>query len=447
MTTEQLVGDARAIFEAAVANVDVSLLMRRMNWEKILGQADSFAHIRVVGAGKAAMAMAGALEQIPGLKITEGQVVVPPGYVGEYPPLMPKPAQIEVVEGGHPLPDSAGAEAAERALTLAGVSDESDLLLVLLSGGGSALWPAFSEGITMEDARVASAVLINGGADISQINTVRKHLSRISGGRLAQAAFPATVLALVLSDVIGDDFSVIASGPTVPDRTTYQDAVLVLQQFDLWEEVPSSVRARLRFGRDRHISDTPVPRDPVFRRVITMLLGSNRDALRAAAKTAEKLGYQVEIRSNRQQGLAREVGEEMARQVTHAKSGRPLCQLWSGETTVNVTGDGKGGRNQELALAAGIEISRTDLLCVLLSGGTDGRDGPTDAAGAWVTPDMMRRAEESGIDAQAMLENNDAYHFFEATRGLLKTGPTHTNVMDLQIGLTAASHSVSADMR
>ncbi|WP_166977519.1 glycerate kinase type-2 family protein [Rhodocaloribacter litoris] len=429
------VADAEAIYRAAVSGVRPDRLMERIEWDKLLGGLDTFSRVVVVGAGKAAMAMAGAVEARFGSRIEGGLVVVPHGYRATLPATIPPPGRIEVVEAGHPLPDEAGMAAAERTLALARACRAGDLLLVLLSGGGSALWPAFVDGITLEAAQTTFQLLLHSGADIHQINVVRKHLSRIGGGRLAATAFPATVVAFAISDVVGDDLSVIASGPTVPDRSTFREAIQVLQQFDLWERVPAPVRSHLRGGRDTPELETPKPGHPAFRRTLTLLVGSNRHALQAAAHEARRRGYRPLLVTDRLTGEARQAGVEVARRALQAAGGPATCLLWGGETTVTVENGGRGGRNQELALAAALQIEGAGQPVVVVSGGTDGRDGPTDAAGAWVTPETVPEARRGGLDPETALERHDAYPFFEALGTLLKTGPTHTNVMDVQIAL------------
>ncbi len=428
------VHDVRALYHAALRGVRPGALLDRLDFERMLGPPGAFRRIVVVGAGKAAMAMAGAIEARLGDALTEGLVVVPHGYPETFPEGLPRPRRIAVAEGGHPLPDASGVAATLRTLALAEGCGPDDALIALLSGGGSALWSAFAEGITLGDARALYRLLLRSGADIGRMNTVRKHVSRIAGGRLAEAAYPATVLAPALSDVVGDDLSVIASGPTVPDRTTFRDAVLVLQQFDLWEKAPASVRMHLRRGREDPSMETPKPGRPAFERALTVLIGSNRDALRAAAAEAGRRGYAVRIVSDRVTGEAREVGRRQA-EAALAVRDAPVCLLWGGETTVAVRGAGKGGRNQELALAAALALEGASRPVAFLSGGTDGRDGPTDAAGAWGTNETIPDARARGLDPEAFLENNDAYTFFEHVGTLLKPGPTHTNVMDVQIAL------------
>ncbi len=429
-----LVHDARAIFDAAVAAVmPAGLLDAAASWDP--PTLDAYRRVVLVGAGKAAMAMAGTLEARLGDRIDTGLVVVPHGYRTTLQAGQPAPQRVEVVEAGHPVPDAAGARAAQRTLGLAEALGPDDLLLVALSGGGSSLWPAFAEGLSLDDAQQTFRLLLHSGADIHAVNTVRRHLSEIGGGKLARAAHPATVLALVISDVVGDDLAVIASGPTVPDPTTLADALAVLERFGLMKRVPASVRAHLT----REVS---APESPDFERVQTMLVGSNRDALAAARAEAERRGYVVRLHPESLTGEAREVGRRLARAALDVEASAPTCLLWGGETTVTVTGDGRGGRNQELALAAALELDSlprpsggADREVLLLSGGTDGIDGPTDAAGAWATPQTAARARALGLDPEGHLARNDAYPFFDALGQLLRPGPTHTNVMDVQIAL------------
>lgn len=381
------------------------------------------------------MAMAGAVEEALGTSVSEGLVVVPHGYRQTFPTSQRAPERITVTEAGHPVPDASGAEAAERALSLATSCGEGDLVLVLLSGGGSALWPAVAPGLTLADVQAVSRLLLESGAAIEEINAVRKHLSRISGGRLAAAAYPADVRTLALSDVVGDDLAVIASGPTVPDPSTFDQAAGVLRQYGLWEQTPEAARAHLEQGIEGAVPETPKPGDPVFGQARTVLVGSNRTALEAARREAETRGYQARVVAEGVTGEAREVGRRLAATVRDVPNAEAACLLWGGETTVTVRGTGRGGRNQEVALAAALALADVRRPLVLLSGGTDGIDGPTDAAGAWATPGTASEARQRGLDPEAFLQDNDAYAFFEAMDALLKPGPTHTNVMDVQIAL------------
>jgi hydroxypyruvate reductase len=374
------------------------------------------------------MAMAGALEGRLGETLDGGLVVVPHGYRATFPAGQPAPRRVAVVEAGHPVPDARGLGAAKGTLALARRLGPDDLLVVALSGGGSALWPAFAGEISLEDAQWTFRLLLRSGADIHAVNTVRRSLSAIGGGGLARAATPTHILTLAISDVVGNDLATIASGPTGPDPTTAADAVAVLERFGLWDRVPASVREHL--GRDRDAAS-----DRGFDHVRTVLIGSNRDALAAARAEAERRGYTVHLHPEPVTGEAREVGRRLAREALDLDADRPTCLLWGGETTVTVTGDGRGGRNQEVALAAALALEGAERDLVLLSGGTDGIDGPTDAAGAWAAPQTVEQARALGFDAADHLARNDAYPLFDTLGHLLKPGPTHTNVMDVQVAL------------
>lgn len=440
---------ARRIHEAAVAGAQPAPLLRRL-----VGRvgADALAprplarydRVTVVGAGKAALAMAGAIEPLlaeAGARLAGGEVVVPHGYAAHVPATVRAPATIAVREAAHPLPDADGDAAARAALARARACGPGELLLVLLSGGASALWSACAPGVPPADARAVVQRLQRAGADIAALNTVRRQLSLLGGGRLA-AATRADVATLALSDVVGDDAAVIGSGPTVPDPTTPADAVRVLRAFDAWDAASGAVRAHLQRP------PSPPAAAPASR---LHLLGGVADALAAARVAAEGLGYAATVRGAALRGEARTAGalvaraamaQAVAREVADA---RPACLLWGGETTVTVRGRGRGGRNQELALAAALTLDgavragtlAADADLVVLSGGTDGIDGPTDAAGAWATPRTVADARARGVDAARALADNDAYAFFDAAGGLLRPGPTHTNVMDVQVALAA----------
>ena len=443
MLQEQRIADVRAIYEAAVRAVQARTLLRQIDLDEHLRRPlSAYRRMVVLGAGKASMAMAGALEEQLGEAVMEGIVVVPHGYRQTLPGTERMPHRIEVVEAGHPVPDEVGLQAATRALEKAEACGADDLVLVLISGGGSALWPAVAPGLALADVQAVSKRLLESGAAIQEINAVRKHLSRIKGGRLAAAAYPADVLALVLSDVVGNDLSTIASGPTVPDAYTFGQAVDVLRRYALWDRVPEAVRAHLASGVEDPTMETPKPGSEIFEQTRTVLIGSNRTALEAARREADVRGYDTQIVADGVTGEAREVGRELARVALDppdtkklASDVRPVCLIWGGETTVTVRGDGRGGRNQEVALAAALALDGAPREVVFLSGGTDGIDGPTDAAGAWSTPQTVSEARQRGLDPEAFLQNNDAYSFFEALGALLKPGPTHTNVMDIQVAL------------
>ncbi len=428
--------DARAIYEAAVRRVQADRLLTDVDWQTWARRPlDAYRRVVVAGLGKASMAMAGVVEAMLEDRLDEGAAVVPHGAPATLPPSLPKPQRVEILGAGHPLPDEGSQRAARRLLALAGSCMEEDLLLVLISGGGTSLCNDFF--VPLEDAQRTYEKLLGAGADIHAMNTVRKHLSRFGGGRLARAAHPAEVLALVVSDVVGDDLSVIASGPTVPDPSTFDDAQAVLRAFDLWEGVPESVRRHLTEAAD----ETPKADDPVFAKTTTRLIGTNRLALEAARREAEARGYHATLIADDVTGEAREVGPQLVRQALEAAGDAPRCLLWGGETTVTLRGDGKGGRNMEMALAAALAldgVEREACEIVFLSGGTDGIDGPTDAAGAWATPRTAARARQLGLDPQQHLAANDSYPFFDRLGQLLRPGPTHTNVMDVQVALVVS---------
>lgn len=430
---DRRVAEAREIFHAALRGVRPNYLFDRIPLRAVSEKPLSeYRDVYVVGGGKASLVMAGAVESVADGEVTDSLLTVPHGYPETLPDWARAPGEIEVVEAAHPIPDRSGVEATARMLELCNRAGEEDLVLVLLSGGGSALLPQFAGEIELEDACVLQERLLESGATIHETNAVRKHCSVIKGGQMVRRAHPAHVRTLVLSDVVGNDLSVIASGPTVPDPSTFGDAVDVLRRYGLWESVPGPVRRHLDWGREGVVEETCKEGDPVFDRASTAILGSNRDALKSARKKALELGFRTEVLADDLTGEAREVGRRLVRHGLEEPVDGPVCLLWSGETTVTVRGDGVGGRNQELALAAALEMEGIDVPMVLLSAGTDGVDGPTDAAGAWATPRTARRGRRAGCDPEAHLRDNDSHTFFEAVDGLIQTGPTHTNVMDLQ---------------
>jgi hydroxypyruvate reductase len=390
--------------------------------------------ILVVGAGKAGAPMARALEDLLGDNIADGVIVVKEGHG------LPL-EHVRIHEASHPVPDERGIKGAEEILSLVKGAGERDLVLCLISGGGSALLVAPAEGVTLEDKQEVTRLLLACGADIHEINTIRKHLSRAKGGGLARFAYPATVVSLILSDVIGDDLNVIASGPAVPDTSTFDDTRRVLEKYDIWDRVPVSVQSRIQRGLKGDIEDTPKIGDAVFQKCYTELVGTNIQALKAAGQQAEQLGYQTLILSSTVEGEAREVAKVLTAIAKEVRdSGNPLsapaCILCGGETTVTIRGDGKGGRNQELALAAALGLDGIENI-VVLAGGTDGNDGPTDAAGAMADGRTLARARAKDLDPLDYLRRNDSYHFFQALEDLVITGPTLTNVMDVYMILVA----------
>jgi len=391
-----------------------------------------FERVLVLGAGKGAADMARPVEDMLETRLDRGLVCVKYGHGV---PL----DKTEVIQAGHPVPDQNGVSAARRILDLAQDAGERDLVVIVLTGGASALIPCPRPPLTLEDKQLATQVLLESGADIAEINAVRKHLSGIKGGRLALAAYPARVLALVLSDVVGDRLDVIASGPTVPDPSTYEQCLEIIENRDLARRMPVPVMQLLLRGAAGKEPETPKPGDPAFAHVQNLIAGNNRTALEAAGDKARSLGYQAEIAAGDLTGEAREVGAriaENARKIARdmPPGAKPVCLIYGGETTVTIRGKGKGGRSQELALAACLELSGEDGVA-LLAAGTDGTDGPTDAAGAFASGDVLRKAKQAGTEPGLYLQDNNSYEFFSAAGELFKPGPTRTNVMDLVLVL------------
>jgi hydroxypyruvate reductase len=411
---------ARAIFDSALAAGDVIPLVRRH-----LRLDSRHRRVLVLGCGKASAAMAAAAEAVLGDRISGGFVVVKDGCA------VPVP-KVEVTEAGHPVPDARGLAASARLLELARGAGEDDLVLFLVSGGGSALTPAPASPITLAEKQEVTRLLLASGATIGELNAVRKHLSRFKGGQLARAAAPASVLTLALSDVIGDPLDVIASGPTAPDPTTFADAREVLARRGLAGRVPASVAARLEAGLRGEIEETPKPGDRLFGRVINVVIGNNALIADAAVAAATRLGYRPYLATRELQGEAREVARDLVARARRLEP--PACLIAGGETTVTVKGKGRGGRCQEFALAAALELLPADRMTVLAAG-TDGTDGPTDAAGAIIDADSVARGTRAGGDAHRALADNDAYRFLAASRDLIVSGPTRTNLLDLYVVL------------
>lgn len=390
---------------------------------------DRYERIFVVGAGKAGGTMARAVEQFLSGRISAGCVNVKDGDTA-------RTRLIELRPCGHPVPDERGFNGAKRIAEICADAGENDLVICLLSGGASALTPYPSPPITLGEKQETTKLLLASGADIHEINAVRKHISAIKGGQLARLAAPAHVLSLILSDVVGDDLDVIGSGPTAPDASTFQTAFSVLEKYDLRERVPARVRERLRNGA----LETPKAADPLFENVENIIVGSNQKSLESAARAAKDLGYKTLILSSSIEGETRDVARmhaAIARQIRiYEQPARPpVCVISGGETTVTMRNGnaGKGGRNQEFALAAAIEVAGLEDI-LILSAGTDGTDGPTDAAGAMADGATVARANSSASDA---LRNHDAYPLFEELGDLVTTGSTGTNVMDLHLILVS----------
>jgi len=439
-----LKAEARQIFEAGLKAVDPKVAVKRFMALKgnnlQIGEKEidlkKFNHVWAIGAGKGSAAMAQAVEEILGDRLSGGLVVV------KYDHLAPL-EKIRLREAGHPAPDESGWRATRELAELVAKMDRKSLLVFLLSGGGSALLPMPVEGITLEEKMATTNLLLKSGASIAEMNIIRKHLSQIKGGQLARLANPATLVSLILSDVVGDSLDVIASGPTVGDPSTFQDCRVVLDRYSLSEKLPSSVRFYLEAGLRGEVPETPKPNDPIFSGSYTTLVGNNLQALKAAAEKAKMLGYHTLILSSMIEGDTTEAAgfhSALLREIV--RSGHPVappaCLISGGETTVVVRGKGKGGRNLEFSLAAALDIEGLMDVC-LLSGGTDGTDGPTDAAGAVVDGHTITRAFAQGLNAREFLAENDSYHFFQHLDDLLITGPTNTNVMDLRVMLVRCS--------
>ncbi len=423
---------ARSVFDAALAAADVHPLVQRALAG--VGPAER-GRVLVVGAGKASGAMAAAAEGVLGDRITDGLVVVKDGYRAPT-------RRIRLVEAGHPVPDARGEAAARQIRALADSARAGDLLLVLVSGGGSALTPAPVPPITLGDKQAMTRLLLAAGANINQLNAVRKHCSLLKGGQLARAAAPARVHALLLSDVIGDPLDVIASGPTAPDASTFADALAILDRFDLRTRTPVSIVDRLDRGARGEIPETPKPDDPVFRDVTNTVIGNNALVVDAAAARARALGYAPHVLTRSLEGEAREAAGTLVGLARRIHDGRgpvaaPACVIAGGETTVTVRGRGLGGRCQEFALAAAIALDGVDGV-VALAAGTDGTDGPTEAAGAVADGASARRARERGHDLAARLADNDSNPVLAALGDLVVTGPTNTNLLDLYLLLVEA---------
>jgi hydroxypyruvate reductase len=436
--------DADAIFRAGLASVApgpaIQSHCRRVGDLLHVGERiydlDAYDTIRIIGTGKAAAAMALAMENLLGDHLSDGLITVKYGHLE---PLR----TVRIVEAGHPVPDDRGCDGARQILSLARSAGPRDLVFCLISGGGSALLPLPGEGLRLADKQAASKVLLSCGASIHDINTIRKQLSGIKGGRLAQAVYPAALCTLILSDVVGDDLDIIASGPTVPNSGTFGDAMAIVERYGIRQQLPDSVVRYLTRGAAGDLPESPKPLEPCFEKTQTLIVGSNRQCVEAARREAVARGYHTLVLSSLVEGETREVARvhgAMGREIlaTGNPVPAPACLISGGETTVTIKGNGRGGRNQEFALAAALDIAGMEDI-VILSGGTDGTDGPTDAAGALADGQTVARAHAKGMDPHRHLQANDAYPLFENLGDLLMTGPTNTNVMDLRLVLAATA--------
>ena len=439
----QMRGHARTMFADAVAAADpraavVRTLHKQPNSSQIQSTAKpqsfqlqefSRRKVRVVAFGKAAITMTeGALECVP-----EDLLIEAPVAVTSYENVI-QHGKIQILGAGHPIPNADGLKAARKIAKTVRAAKADELILALISGGASALLPMPPPSITLEDKRNATQLLLTSGADIHEINTVRKHLSELKGGGLARLAYPAALQALILSDVLDNDPGTIASGPTAGDLTTFSDAKGVFLRRGIWEQIPNSIQAHLDRGCDGLIDETTLPEDEIFRDVSNTIVGSNLISLDSICQSAKSAGYDVQIVSKALTGEARSVAENFLMRAS-APIERPTAFVAGGETTVTVRGSGLGGRNQEMALTFAIDADSrfNNLSWVFLSGGTDGIDGPTDAAGGLVDPGTIARIHNAGYDPRLLLDNNDAYHALDHAGDLLVTGATGTNVADLQI--------------
>jgi glycerate-2-kinase len=432
--------DALEIFYAAVNAVQPSVLLPQhisVEGDIIILHGKSFdlkecTGIYVIGAGKAGAAMALEAEKILGDRITGGVIVTKYGHAL---PLK----KIKCIEAGHPVPDGNSVRAGTEILNLVNGCGERDIILALVSGGASALMADHPPGTSLHDVQQLSALLLQCGAAIEEMNAVRKHLSFIKGGGLSRAAYPATIVSLILSDVIGDPLHVIASGPTVPDPSTFEEAHAVLEKYGLVKKIPPSLYTWITKGCLNEIEETPAPGDPVFQKTFNHLVGTNRIALQAAAQKAVSLGYTPLIITDKMQGEAKVEAQKFIRAIVQNEYSiqKRACLLMGGETTVTIRGSGKGGRNQEFALAALMELMNSPraAMPLILSAGTDGSDGPTEATGALVDGETITFLTNTGIDPVPYLEANDSFHFFQKAGGHIITGPTQTNVMDIVMAL------------
>ena len=429
---------ALSSFESAVNAVDpkqiikskLSLKNSTLHINGYSFDLKKFRNIYVIGGGKASGSMAEALEQVLGSYITAGLLNTP--YGSKH-----KTSFIKIHEASHPIPDESGVEGTRHMLELAEQAEENDLVICLISGGGSSLMPLPRGEISIADKKEVTDALLKSGATINEINTVRKHVSDFKGGWLAKKAYPATVLNLLLSDVVGDPLDFIASGPTVPDSTTFSDAIKVLKKYDLWNKAPLSVRKVLSEGDKGLVPETPKANDEAFKKVYNVVVGNCRFASLAAREYLKSAGLNTLLLTSTLEGEARHVGVMLASIIREvAVSGNPIPKpagiVAGGETTVTVTGKGLGGRNQELALAAALKLHGMNGL-VIASLSTDGVDGPTDAAGAIVDGKTLDRAMKMNLTPEEYLKENDSYHFFSKLGDLIFTGPTGTNVNDVSV--------------
>ena len=437
---DRLHRDVLHAMNAALAAADPTRIIRKnlkltgsiLYVGKLHYPLEDYRRIFVIGGGKASGYMAEEIEKLLGNRITRGLVIIP-----DYLRLTPRTRRIRYHPATHPIPTRKGVEGVLAMLRLVDDISRDDLVIVLVSGGGSALMPLPVEGMNLNDEAKVTSLLLKSGASIEEINTVRKHLSQVKGGRLAERLYPATVLTLIISDVAGDKIDAIASGPTTPDPTTYRDVELVLRKYDLWFQIPENARRIITRGLSGSIPETPKQKDKVFRRVQNVIVGNNRASCLAAASAMTKAGYRTQVLSIQITGEAREAGRIFGSIVKDIRENSlpfapPAALIAGGETTVTVRGKGKGGRNQELALAAAVKISGLGGV-VVGSFATDGIEGRTNAAGALADGSTITRSLKLRMDPDKCLRNNDSFQYFSKLKDLVITGPTGTNVNDIAV--------------
>ncbi|MDZ7334172.1 MAG: glycerate kinase [candidate division KSB1 bacterium] len=431
--------DALEIFQTGLRAVDpvnaVKRFLKKQDHRIFVKDVEydlrDYEGVYLIGFGKAGASMGRAVEEVLGDTLKQGIVTVKYGHLDRVSP------KIKIYEAGHPVPDKAGLDAAKEMVDFLSQRSAKDLVIAVISGGGSALLPLPAEGISLSEKQEMTRLLLACGADIKEINAIRKHISQVKGGQLARLAQPATLVTLILSDVIGDPLDSIASGPTAPDQSTFSDCWAILQKYNLHGKVPAAVERHIQNGLEGLLPDTPKSGDPIFSRTQNVIVASNWEAVAAARARAQQLGYHTLILSTFVEGETKDVARvhaAIAKEVH--KTGNPIkkpcCIISGGETTVTIHGNGLGGRNQEFVLAAAMDLAGMENT-VVLSAGTDGSDGPTDAAGAIADGQTIARANQLQLKALQFLQNNDSYHFFEPLGDLIKTGPTNTNVMDIRI--------------
>ena len=433
--------DIRKILAAAINGADAGEAIKKhviydsnhLIVDNIIYDLSKFNRIFIIGVGKACVPMANAIYQILRDQITSGLLITKDGYLE--PEKYHLASQIKIIEANHPIPDQRNLAAVLKLISLTSELNNDDLVICLISGGGSALLTNPYPGISIQDIQVTTSLLLSCGASITEMNTIRKHIDVYKGGGLVRFLSPATIISLILSDVVDDNLEVIASGPTVADPTTFGDAWRILNKYQLLDQIPPHIRSILLAGIQGEIQDTIKPGNPIFSRVTNVIIGNNTDAVNSAFNLAKILGFDTRILTTSLHGEASQIGKKLSEEAkfllsTTSLLTRPACLMVGGETTVTIKGQGKGGRNQELALGAVESLSDSEQL-ILSSLATDGCDGPTEAAGAVATNETFSRGLSMGLEPQFYLDRNDSFNYFESLGDLIKTGPTLTNVNDL----------------